>query len=99
MLWMQFVPCGGTYHFGGGVKNLHLLQDGGAIVGDGDITFLILDLKQTTQNSFCLETRCMSEDLSEVKSEVKCVLLTILSIPLGPRLVLMASATAVKTNK
>lgn len=35
------------YHFGCRVEHLHLFQDGGAIVGDGHVTFLILDLKQT----------------------------------------------------
>lgn len=50
MVWMQLnqqhqTASGGTYHFGCRVEHLHLLQDGGPIVGNGHVTFLILDLK------------------------------------------------------
>lgn len=52
MFWMQnnqhnHAASVGTYHFGCRVEHLHLLQDGGAVVGNGHVTFLILDLKQT----------------------------------------------------
>lgn len=35
----------GTHHFGCRVEHLHLLQDGGAVAGNNNVTFLILDLK------------------------------------------------------
>lgn len=35
----------GAYHFRCRVEHLHLLQDGGAVAGDDDVTFLILDLR------------------------------------------------------
>lgn len=47
----QTVTAGATYHFGCRVEHLHLLQDGGPVVGNGHVTFLILDLEQTTTNT------------------------------------------------
>lgn len=82
----------GMYHFGSRMKNLHLFQDGGSIICNGHVTFLILDLKWNIQKRVWLRK---SWGVYWSPVYVKVCLLTILSIPLGPRLVLMASATAV----
>ena len=33
-----------TYHTGSGVNDFHLLEDGGSIVGDEDLSLGVLDL-------------------------------------------------------
>lgn len=35
----------GAYHFGCRVEHLHLLQDGGTVAGDDNVTLFILNLK------------------------------------------------------
>jgi len=37
--------CSVTYHLGGRVDDLHLLQDSGSIVGDEHLAFWVLDLR------------------------------------------------------
>lgn len=44
----------GTHHFGCRVEHLHLLQDGGAVAGNDNVTFLILDLKNTEALRTCV---------------------------------------------
>lgn len=51
---------------------------------------------ETNKKALALESIFMTQELSEVSLKPKFFLLTILSMPLGPRLVLTASATAVK---
>jgi hypothetical protein len=64
------------------MDELHLFQNGGTIIGNGDISFTRLNLKNDTSVNISIETSTLNEEL------------TILSIPRGPRLVLIASATA-----
>lgn len=67
-----FVSTCATYHFGGRVEHLHLLQDGGPIVSNGHVAFLVLDLKQTT-NRPPLRNSCMREELSKARLKPKSV--------------------------
>ena len=50
------------------MQHLHLLQDGGAVVGDGDVTLLVLDLKRNAVSSLpplqtVLQKTLMGRDL------------------------------------
>ncbi len=63
------------------MDELHLFQNGGTIIGNGDISFTRLNLKNDTSVNSSIITITLNE-------------LTILSIPRGPRLVRIASATA-----
>lgn len=72
------------------MENLHLFKNGGTIISDGHVTFLILDLKKKKEDCITLGR------LQNVGEHHEASLLTILSIPLGPRLVRTASATAAK---
>ena len=72
----------GVYHFGCRMQYFHLFQNCGSIVGNRYIAFSGLDLK--------------SEIIKRVAPRIEQFRITILSIPLGPRLVRMASATAEK---
>ena len=38
-----------TYHSGGGVDDLHLLEDGGTVVGDQHLALGVLDLQSNLQ--------------------------------------------------
>lgn len=94
-----------THHFGSGVQDLHLIEDSGAVVSDGDVSLPILDLQHkiiiiiiTFLNYICNKNLTkICRDKKKIKiNKIKITRRTILSMPLGPRLVLMASATAVE---
>ena len=84
----------GTYHSSGGVNDLHLLQNRGAVVRDQDFALGRLNLGRQAESSVSLfairgALECARKELSR---------LTILSIPRGPRDVLTTSATAAERN-
>lgn len=62
-----------SHHFGGGMKDLHLIQDGGSVVSDGDVTFPILDLqhKSTVIIITTLHNRIASGNTSECRGGKK----------------------------
>jgi hypothetical protein len=41
-----------TYHSSGGVDDFHLTEDGGSVIGDDNLTLLVLDLRINNRVSF-----------------------------------------------
>ncbi len=74
------------YHFGSGMLKLKLAQDCGSIVCDNDLFSGGLNLKKVRKKTATNAIFPLSKDSKTS--------LTILSIPLGPKLVRTASATA-----
>lgn len=83
-----------SHHFSSRVQNLHLIQDGCTVVSNGDVSLPVLDLqhKRKRRSPLCNTT------WRRINASV-CGSSTILSMPLGPRLVLTASATAVEQKQ
>lgn len=74
-----------TYHTGSGMKNRHVLKNCSTIVGDDNFTIAGLNLSL----SYCIRTKGNEKGHDQWMNPH-----TILSIPLGPRDVRIASPTA-----